>query len=519
MKYPIGIQTFEKIRNEGYIYVDKTEHIYNLAHGSTYYFLSRPRRFGKSLLVSTLDAYFSGKKELFKGLAIEKLEQDWETYPVIRLDLSGQNFSTKENFHECMSYVFERQEAAYGLDNKGEVESVRFNKLLQAANAQTGKPVVILIDEYDKPIVDNLDNQELMDYCRTNLQSIYGVMKSNDAIIRMGFLTGVSKIGKLSVFSGLNNLKDISLTAKYNDICGISERELPEYFDEEIQAFADKLKVSKSECYILLKEKYDGYRFSDEEVEGIYNPFSLLNALSDRSMKDYWFETGTPTMLIKGLKRTDADLSALEGYMAKANLLSAANAETPHPVSLLFQSGYLTIKDYQPRREAYVLGFPNEEVRNGFFDCLLANYVIQKEESSPSAIFDIENCLMDGDGEGFMQRLSAFIANISYELQADVEKDLQNVLFVICELLTNDKIDIEAERRTSNGRIDLFIKTEKFIYIIEIKLDGTTDEALKQIEEKVYAAPFAADTRQIIKIGVNFDKETRRLGNWKTAGD
>ena len=518
MKYPIGIQTFSEIITQGYVYVDKTEHVYNLAHGGKYYFLSRPRRFGKSLLVSTLDAYFSGKKELFKGLAIEKLEQDWAILPVIRLDLSGQNFSTKKNFHECMSYVFGRQEGAYGLDNKGEVESVRFNKLLQAAHDQTGKPVVILIDEYDKPIVDNLDNPELMDYCRQNLQSIYGVMKGNDAIIRMGFLTGVSKIGKLSVFSGLNNLMDISLMSRYNDICGISESELHKYFDEEIQAFAGKLKISKEECYGRLKEQYDGYRFSDEETEGIYNPFSLLNALYAKSIKDYWFETGTPTMLIKGLKKTDADLSCLENYMAKASVLSSANADSPDPVSLLFQSGYLTIKDYQPRRDAYVLGFPNGEVRNGFFDCLLANYVNQKADTSSNAIFDIEDCLMEGDAEGFMTRLSAFIANISYELQADVEKDLQNVLFVICELLTNDKIDIEAERRTSNGRIDLFIKTEKYIYIIEIKLDGTAEEALKQIEEKGYAAPFASDQRQIIKIGVNFDKDTRRLGEWVVVG-
>ena len=515
MKYPIGIQTFSEIITQGYVYVDKTEHVYNLAHGGKYYFLSRPRRFGKSLLVSTLDAYFSGKKELLKGLAIEKLEQDWETYPVIRLSFGGTTYTEKQKLYDKLDAFFTYYEEIYDVKNVYTTYGERFNTLIGAVYQTTGNQVVILIDEYDKPIVDNIDNQEQMDYCRTELQGMYSVLKEQDANIRFGFLTGVSKIGKLSVFSGLNNLMDISLFEQYNDICGISETELHEYFDEEIQAFADKLKVTKSECYALLKEKYDGYRFCEDEMDGIYNPFSLLNALYSKKLNDYWFETGTPTMLIKGLKRTDADLSALEGYMAKANLLSAANAETPHPVSLLFQSGYLTIKDYQQRREAYVLGFPNEEVRNGFFDCLLANYVIQKEESSPSAIFDIENCLMDGDAEGFMQRLSAFIANISYELQADVEKDLQNVLFVICTLLTNDKIDIEAERRTSNGRIDLFIKTEKYIYIIEIKLDGTTDEALKQIEEKGYAAPFATDPRKIFKIGVNFDKQTRRLGDWK----
>ena len=314
----------------------------------------------------------------------------------------------------------------YDVKNVYTTYGERFNTLINAVYQTTGKQVVILIDEYDKPIVDNIDNPQLMDYCRTQLQGMYSVMKEQDANIRFGFLTGVSKIGKLSVFSGLNNLKDISLVTRYNevskigklsvfsglnnlkdislvtrynDICGISESELHKYFDEEIQAFAGKLKISKEECYGRLKEQYDGYRFSDEETEGIYNPFSLLNALYAKSIKDYWFETGTPTMLIKGLKKTDADLSGLENYMAKASVLSSANADSPDPVSLLFQSGYLTIKDYQPRRDAYVLGFPNGEVRNGFFDCLLANYVNQKADTSSNAIFDIEDSLMEGDAE------------------------------------------------------------------------------------------------------------------------
>ena len=287
----------------------------------------------------------------------------------------------------------------YDVKNVYTTYGERFNTLINAVYQTTGKQVVILIDEYDKPIVDNIDNPQLMDYCRTQLQGMYSVMKEQDANIRFGFLTGVSKIGKLSVFSGLNNLKDISLVTRYNDICGISESELHKYFDEEIQAFAGKLKISKEECYARLKEQYDGYHFSDEETEGIYNPFSLLNALYAKSIKDYWFETGTPTMLIKGLKKTDADLSGLENYMAKACVLSSANADSPDPVSLLFQSGYLTIKDYLPRRDAYVLGFPNGEVRNGFFDCLLANYENQKADTSSNAIFDIEDCLMEGDAE------------------------------------------------------------------------------------------------------------------------
>lgn len=511
MKYPIGIQTFSEIITQGYVYVDKTEHVYNLAHNGKYYFLSRPRRFGKSLLVSIFDAYFSGKKDLFRDLAIEQLEQDWESYPVIRLDLSGQNFSTKENFHECMSYLFDIQETIYGMDNKGEVESVRFSKLLQAAHYQTGKPVVILIDEYDKPILDNIDNPELMDYCRTNLQSLYGVMKSNDAIIRFGFLTGVSKIGHLSVFSGLNNLMDISLFEQYNDICGISETELHRYFDDEIQALADKLKVTKTECYTLLKEKYDGYRFCEDETEGIYNPFSLLNALYSKKMNDFWFATGTPSALVKVIKKNSFDLTSLTRQRIDSTLLANPDAVFRNPVPLLFQSGYLTIKYYNTDGDFYELAFPNIEVKKGFFNYLLEFYAPMQGLSPNSLIYDLRMSLVAGNAEGFMQQLHSLFARTPYQIQGDSEKDFQYAMFIIVQLLG---IDIQAEYQTSNGRIDLLIRTEKFIYIIEIKLGGTVDEALKQINEKDYAAPFATDNHQIFKIGVNFDKATRRLTHW-----
>lgn len=516
MKYPIGIQTFSEIITQGYVYVDKTEHVYNLAHNGKYYFLSRPRRFGKSLLVSIFDAYFSGKKDLFRDLAIEQLEQDWESYPVIRLDLSGQNFSTKENFHECMSYLFDIQETIYGMDNKGEVESVRFSKLLQAAHYQTGKPVVILIDEYDKPILDNIDNPELMDYCRTNLQSLYGVMKSNDAIIRFGFLTGVSKIGHLSVFSGLNNLMDISLFEQYNDICGISETELHRYFDDEIQALADKLKVTKTECYTLLKEKYDGYRFCEDETEGIYNPFSLLNALYSKKMNDFWFATGTPSALVKVIKKTSFDLTSLTRQRIDSTLLANPDAVFRNPVPLLFQSGYLTIKYYNTDGDFYELAFPNIEVKKGFFNYLLEFYAPMQGLSPNSLIYDLRMSLVAGNAEGFMQQLHSLFARTPYQIQGDSEKDFQYAMFIIVQLLG---IDIQAEYQTSNGRIDLLIRTEKFIYIIEIKLGGTVDEALKQINEKDYAAPFATDNHQIFKIGVNFDKATRRLTHWTVVSD
>ena len=514
MKYPIGIQTFSEIVTQGYVYVDKTEHVYNLAHGGKYYFLSRPRRFGKSLLVSTLDAYFSGQKELFKGLAIEKLEQDWETYPVIRLDLSGQNFSTKENFHECMSYVFDMQETMYGLDNKGEVESVHFGKLLQAAHAKTGKPVVILIDEYDKPIIDNIDNPELLDYCRTNLQSIYGVMKSNDAIIRMAFLTGVSKIGHLSVFSGLNNLMDISLFEQYNDICGISETELNRYFTEEIRCLAHNMDLAEDDCFALLKKQYDGYRFCKKRKEGIYNPFSLLNALNSKDIANYWFATGTPSFLVKVIKQTSFDLTSITDQQVDSTLMANPDSIFANPVPLLFQSGYLTIKDYNADGDFYDLKFPNLEVKKGFFNYLLGFYAPMQGVAANTLIYKLRMSLVDGKAEDFMKQLAALFARTPYQIQGDAEKDFQYAMFIIVQLLG---IDVQAEYQTSDGRIDLLIKTGKYIYIIEIKLGGKAQDALKQIEEKDYAAPFADDTRQIIKIGVNFDKQTRRLGEWETV--
>ena len=516
MKYPIGIQTFSEIITQGYVYVDKTEHVYNLAHGGKYYFLSRPRRFGKSLLVSTLDAYFSGKSELFKGLAIEKLEQDWKTYPVLRLSFGGTAYTEKQNLYDKLDAFFTSYEQIYDVKNVYTTYGERFNTLINAVYQTTGKQVVILIDEYDKPIVDNIDNQELMDYCRTQLQGMYSVMKEQDANIRFGFLTGVSKIGKLSVFSGLNNLKDISLVTRYNDICGISESELHEYFDDEIQAFSNRLKISKDECYTRLKAQYDGYRFSDEEAEGIYNPFSLLNALSDKSIKDYWFETATPSLLVKVIEQTSFDLSSISDLHTSATFLANADSIFDNPVPLLFQTGYLTIKDYNTDGRFYNLQFPNNEVKSGFFNYLLPFYAPIKAGVDDTLVYKLRMSLVSGDADGFMKQLHSLFARTPYQIQSDCEKDFQYAMFIIVQLLG---IDIQAEYQTSDGRIDLLIRTDKFIYIIEIKLDGTADEALQQIEEKDYAAPFAADTRKIFKIGVNFDKQTRRLGDWVVGGE
>ena len=345
MKYPIGIQTFEDIRRDGYVYVDKTEQVYRLAVNGKFYFLSRPRRFGKSLLLSTMEAYFLGRKDLFDGLAITELETEWTEHPVLRIDLSGRSYDREDVLSQTLDNFLSRWEKQFGVDNSSDVPGLRFGNVIDAAHARTGRQVVILIDEYDKPIVDNLTNPELAEVYRTQLQGFYSVMKSQDAHIRLGFLTGVTKIGKLSVFSGLNNLRDISMDARYTDICGISEKELRKYFDESVGLLAEANGLSVEAGYAQLAKMYDGYHFCEDSA-GMYNPFSLLNTLDSLKFKEYWFETGTPSFLATYLLQGNYDLSDLSGFRATRQDLTGTNAMYPDAVTLMYQTGYLTIKDY-----------------------------------------------------------------------------------------------------------------------------------------------------------------------------
>ena len=367
MLYPIGIQDFEKIRKDGFVYVDKTELVYKMAQNGGYYFLSRPRRFGKSLLVSTMEAYFSGKKELFEGLAIEKLEKDWIQYPVLRFDLTGQSYMKPSDLDDTLNAQLFGLEKRYGITEKAETVASRFRILIESAFEQTGRPVVILIDEYDKPLVDNLGDETLTDSFRKQLQGFYSVMKAKDACIKFGFLTGVTKIGKLSVFSGLNNLKDISMDARYTDICGISEKDLKAYFGESVKELAEANKLSEAECYARLADMYDGYHFC-EDSEGMYNPFSLLNTFDSLKFKEYWFETGTPTFLVQVMKETDYDVTRLSDEEIDAPSLMDVDTVYHNPIPLLYQSGYLTIKDYDKEYGLYKVDFPNKEVKNGFLN-------------------------------------------------------------------------------------------------------------------------------------------------------
>ena len=513
MLYPIGIQNFERIRNDVYVYVDKTALIHRLATTGTYYFLSRPRRFGKSLLLSTMEAYFKGKKELFEGLAMEDLEKDWVEYPVLHLDLNGSKYMEPENLNVVLAQHLDNWESEYSITPRYSDLDARFKDVIDGAYEKTGKQVVILIDEYDKPIVNNLDKKELSDYYRAVLQGFYGVIKSMGEQTKFCFLTGVSKIGKLSVFSTLNNLTDISLNADYAGICGISENELKEYFDGSVTELASAHSLTKEECYAKLKRMYDGYHFDRNMTVGVYNPFSILNTFYSREFGEYWFETGTPTLLVNVMKQTSFDVTTLsDNVVVPAAKLNGMQDIVNKPVSLFFQTGYLTIKGYDSEYNEYRLGFPNYEVKNGFLNFIYSYYVPVNPADDSTKTSQLAKALKAGDPYTFMRTLEALFANTTYQIQGDSEKNFQYAMYIIMELLGEY---VQAERATSNGRIDLLLQTKDYIYIVEVKIDNTADAALQQIEDRGYAKPFANDPRKIFKIGVSFSTANRRIEDWK----
>ena len=512
MLYPIGIQNFEDLRRNGYVYVDKTYHIYRLASTGKYYFLSRPRRFGKSLLMSTMEAYFKGQKELFEGLAMEGLEKDWFEYPVLHLDFNGISYSSKEVLDDVLDRKLSAWETEFGITSSTFVQGLRFQDVIDAAFKKNGKKVVILIDEYDKPIVDNLGNPELVDDFKKTLQGFYSVLKAKDGQIRFGFLTGVSKIGKLSVFSGLNNLRDISMLPEYSDICGISEGDLHKYFEESVAELDVANHLSTEEGYRKLKDMYDGYHFSEESV-GMYNPFSLLNTFSSNRFKEYWFETGTPTLLVNVMKLTSFDVTTLSDNVEVTSYdLSGMQDIVNRPIPLFFQTGYLTIKDYDDEFDIYTLGYPNDEVKNGFLKFIFSYYVPVNPAEGNTTTAKLAKALKTGMPDVFMRTLEALFANTTYQIQGDSEKNFQYAMYIIMELLGEY---VQAERSTSNGRIDLLLQTKDYIYIVELKIDSTADAALQQIEDKGYAKPFINDPRKLFKIGVSFSTENRRIEDWK----
>ena len=508
--YPVGIQSFEEIRKGGYCYVDKTDLIYQLVKTGKYYFLSRPRRFGKSLLISTLEAYFLGKKELFKGLAMEGLEKDWTTYPVLHLDLNARKYVDASSLNAILNQHLESWEAIYGDEKKDRAPEERFAWLIEKACRTTGRNVVVLVDEYDKPMLQAIGNEPLLTDYRNTLKAFYGALKSNDKYLRFALLTGVTKFSKVSVFSDLNNLMDISMSNRFANLCGITEKELYSNFKEDIIELGQQNKLTEEETKAELKKMYDGYHFA-EDCEDIYNPFSLLNTFAEMKFGSYWFETGTPTFLVELLKHSRYDLHRLTEEMASADSLGGIDTMHTNPIPILYQSGYLTIKGYDREFQVYYLGFPNKEVEEGFTKFLLPRYA-HLETGNPS--FEIMSFVKDvrqGNADAFLRRLQSFFADSPYELARDLELHYQNVLFIVFKLLG---FYTQAEYHTSFGRIDMVVKTDRYIYVMEFKLDGTAKEALQQIHDKQYTLPFASDSRKLFKVGVNFSKETRGIEGW-----
>ena len=513
--YPVGIQSFEEIRRGNYCYIDKTSLVYQLAKTGKYYFLSRPRRFGKSLLISTLEAYFLGKKELFHGLAMESLEKDWTTYPVLHLDLNARKYADAASLTAILNQHLESWEAVYGDEKKDRAPEERFAWVIEKACRVTGRNVVVLVDEYDKPMLQAIGNESLLTDYRNTLKAFYGVLKSCDKYLRFALLTGVTKFSKVSVFSDLNNLMDISNDDRFASICGITERELHTYLKEDIKALAQKNFLTEDEAKQQLKEQYDGYHFV-EYSEDIYNPFSLLNTFAKMKFGSYWFETGTPTFLVELLQRSKYDLHRLTEEMATADSLGGIDSMETNPVPILYQSGYLTIKGYDKRFKTYMLGFPNLEVEEGFIRFLLPFYSGTSKSDSAFEIVHFVREVEGGDIDAFMRRLQSFFADTPYELARDLELHYQNVLFIVFKLLG---FYTQAEYHTSNGRVDMVVKTDRYIYVMEFKLEGTAEEALRQINEKQYALPFAADGRTLYKLGVNFSNATRGIEKWVIEGE
>ena len=507
--YPIGIQNFESLRKDGYLYVDKTALIYQLAKRGRYYFLSRPRRFGKSLLISKLEAYFQGKRELFQGLAMEELEKEWLQHPILHLDLNIEKYDSIESLGNILNNALTRWEKIYGDEPSEASFSLRFAGIIRRAHELTGQRVVILVDEYDKPMLQAINNEELQREFRNTLKPFYGALKTMDGDIKFALLTGVTKFGKVSVFSDLNNLNDISMDKQYVSLCGMTEEEIHRYFEDDLRRLATAQDMTYEETCTRLKEAYDGYHLR-QNSEGIYNPFSVLNTFAKQEFGSYWFETGTPTYLVELLKQNHYNLEQMSHEETNSEVLNSIYADES-PIPVIYQSVYLTIKDYDPRFENYILGFPNREVEEGFIKFLMPFYTNVNKVESPFEIQQFTREIESGQPDAFLRRLQSFFADTPYELIRDLEVHYQNVLFIVFRLVG---FYVKAEYHTSEGRVDLVLQTDRYIYVMEFKLEGSAEEALQQIETKHYARPFEADSRQLFKIGINFDYNTRNIERW-----
>ncbi|MDE7160959.1 MAG: ATP-binding protein [Muribaculaceae bacterium] len=516
--YAIGQQDFKMLREGTAVYVDKTRYIRMLVDSdSKFYFLARPRRFGKSLFLSALRYFFEGRRELFKGLYVDTVDWgwQWEKYPVLRLDLNTDRYADTGQMEGVLDRLLRDWEEEYGVNVKDTDHAQRFASVIAAAHERTGLPVIILVDEYDKPLVGNLNDPEKFEHYRSRLASLYSNFKSGAEHIRMVFLTGVSRFSKLSVFSDLNNIRDLTLDNAYADICGITEKELEQDLGPGIADLAEELGVSYEEARRELKKSYDGYRFA-ENGSDIYNPWSVLNALASLKIDTYWADTGMPTIIAEALKRINANLEEYFDIYCSPKDLKGLDLLNPDPVALMYQTGYLTIKDYDPYGPEYHLGIPNREVREALLSFLVPYYVTAREVPSNRVLTTINRSLRLGDPQKAMEAIRRYFAGVDYSLRMENENNFHNAFFLLMDLIG---LKTEAESHTSDGRIDILIQTARYVYVIELKYDGTAEEALRQTEEKEYSLRFQAEGRKVFRIGASFSSKTRRIDDWLIAED
>ena len=510
--YPIGIQTFSEIQEGNYLYIDKTEYVYRMTHSSSkYMFLSRPRRFGKSLLTSTLHSYFSGRKELFHGLAIEKLEKEWVEYPVLHFDLSMAKHVDKEGLESLLDFMLAEHERMFSIDTVSENANLRLTNLIKRIYEQTGKKVAVLIDEYDAPLLDVVHEHENLGILRNIMRNFYSPLKACDPYLRYVFLTGITKFSQLSIFSELNNIKNISMDEPYAAICGITEDEMLIQMREDIDNLAIKMEISSEEVVQKLKENYDGYHFTYPSPD-IYNPFSLLNAFADGKFNSYWFGSGTPTYLIKMLAKFNVEPSEIGNNHAEVSAFDAPTETMTDIIPLLYQSGYITIKDYDKTLDLYTLDIPNKEVRLGLMKSLLPNYVASKTRETTTMVAYLSRDIRNGDMDAALRRLQTFLSTIPYCDNTRYEGHYQQMFYIIFSLLGN-YVDVEV--RTPRGRVDMVLRTKTTLYVMELKLDKNADEAMEQIDLKNYPERFALCGLPIVKVAVNFDSERCTIGEWK----
>ena len=514
-KYPIGIQTFSEIRERNYLYIDKTQYLVDfIDKGYKYVFLSRPRRFGKSLFASMIHAYYEGRKDLFEGLAMGEYEKDWVKHPVLHFDMSAAKHMDKDMLERYLADMLTDQEAVFGYKSEKQDPNIRLKDLVVTANRLTGRKVALIIDEYDAPLLDVVHEEQNLVALRRAMQNFYSPIKSLDPYLEFVFLTGITKFAQLSIFSELNNLFNISMYDKYSAICGISSEELHTQMLPDVERLAEHLHLSVDETFERLKRKYDGYHFS-KNSEDVYNPFSLIKALASGDIGDYWFDSGTPTYIIKLLQKYNVGLRDLTGQDAGVSDFDVSPENMTTALPLLYQSGYLTIKHYEPMIDLYTLGYPNEEVHTGMVRSLAANYLTPAEGTNSSFVIKFVKAVIADDMEQALTLIRAYLAGVSYRLSNKTERDVQTIFYLVFSLIGSF---IKVEEESAHGRADVVITLPSVVYVMELKFDGSADAALRQIDEKGYLIPYTADGKRLVKVGVNYSSEERTITEWRIEG-